>query len=233
MRLDILSIACAIPMFASSMIAAPISIVNANFGAVAITCGLGYAYQSSGSGNCSSAAPQQDFNGSAGFGWTLAGGGTGLTGAGTQFFPPSNFTGFTQALFLQGAGSSASQTLSGFSAGTYVLSFQLGSRFPQNVCCDGNQTVQALVDGSVVGTWALTNSTPFALTTVAFSIASGAVHTLQFRGIAIGDHTAFLSDVAINSSVPEPSSSSLLLLGIAILGFGATKRRSFGTGSRS
>ena len=85
-------------------------------------------------------------------------------------------------------------------AGSYTLSFYLGSRFID--CCgyDGNQTVQALIDGNVIGTWALTSFTPFTLQTVSFTVSTGGTHTLEFRGINNGDHTAFLSYVSITQT---------------------------------
>ena len=140
------------------------TIVNFNFGAVPIACSNGYAYQGDVLA-CPYRRPSQNFNSAPGFGWTLLQGqANGLTGPGTVFFPPS-FDGlpFTQAVFLQGQNSSVSQAVGGFLAGRYTLSFYLGSRFID--CCgyDGNQTVEALIDGNVIGTWALTSYTPFTL----------------------------------------------------------------------
>ena len=68
---------------------------------------------------------------------------------------------FTQAVFLQGTNNDLSQVISGFSAGTsYTLNFYLGSRFATGIE-DGNQTVEALLNGVVIGTWALTSFTSF------------------------------------------------------------------------
>src|ERR1019366_4882203 len=176
------------------------TVVNSNFGAVPIVCGNGYAYQ--GTAGCTGGpGPEQDFNSTPGFGWTL-GINDGLTGPGTSFQPPP-FTGlpFTQAVFLQGSADYdfVTQEVAGFVAGSYTLSFYLGSRY--NSCCgyDGNQTVQALIDGNVIGTWALTSFTPFTLQNVSFTVTTGA-HTLEFRGINYGDHTAFLSAVSITAT---------------------------------
>jgi hypothetical protein len=173
------------------------TIVNFNFGAVPILCGGGYAYQ--GPLGC---GDEQDFNSTPGFGWTLGPihpgeGGSGLTRQGTVFFPP-DFGGlpFTQAVFLQGPYSFVSQVIGGFTAGSYTLSFYLGSRYSSGQY-DGNQTVQALIDGNVIGTWALTSFTPFTLQTVSFTVSTDGTHTLEFRGINNGDHTAFLSYVNI------------------------------------
>ena len=196
-RLRCCLLSTVILMIAPAAVADP-TIVNFDFGAVSIACSNGYAYQGA-ELSCPYTGPSQNFNSAPGFGWTfLQGQANGLTGPGTVFFPPS-FTGlpFTQAVFLQGQNSSVLQEVGGFSAGSYTLSFYLGSRFID--CCgyDGNQTVQALIDGNVIGTWALTSFTPFTLVTASFTVSTGGTHTLEFRGINYGDHTAFLSYVNI------------------------------------
>lgn len=199
-RLRCCLLSTVILMMAPAAIADP-TMVNFDFGAVPILCSNGYAYQGS-ELYCPYTGPTQNFNSAPGFGWTLGpsylGDGSGVTGPGTVFYPPS-FTGlpFSQAVFLQGQDSSVSQAISGFKAGTYALSFYLGSRFI--ACCgyDGNQTVAALIDGQVIGTWVLTSFTPFTLETVPFTVATGGTHTLEFRGMSYGDHTAFLSYVRI------------------------------------
>ena len=195
--------------------ATPLQIINADFSAVPVVCGLGYAYQVFG-GNCNTLPPQQDFNNAPGFGWTLQppGGRDGLTGPNTNFNPP-DFTGlpFTQAVFLQGAGSLVYQDIPGFSAGTnYLVNFYLGSRYFGDGT-DGNQTVEALIDDTVIGTWALVSFTPFELESVQFSVPTDGVHRLTFMGTAVGDHTAFVSGVSINE-VPEPGSLTLIAAGM-------------------
>jgi hypothetical protein len=212
-RLTILAclvVGCSIPGLAASL-----TITNAGFSVVSISC-AGYAYQSFG-GDCSSGPPQQDFNGTPGFGWILDVGGTGLTAPGSAFNPP-DFAGrpFSQAVFLQGAGSFVYQSIGGFSTGAkYRLTFYAGSRyFDNSPFSDGNQTVQVTIDGSVIGTWSLTSFTPFTLESVLFSVPTGGTHTLSLNGITPGDHTAFVSGISITQPVPEPS--TLLLVGPAI-----------------
>jgi uncharacterized repeat protein (TIGR03803 family) len=207
-----------------------LSIINADFSAVPIVCALDYAYQATGGGDCSGPIdPQQDFNSAPGFGWTIVpvspplGGGTGagLTDPNSNFFPPS-FAGlpFTQAAFLQNNSAALWQTIGGFSAGeAYTLSFYLGSRY-YNGGFDGNQTIQALIGDKVIGTWTLTSYTPFTLQRAAFTVSTGGDQVLKFVGLASGDHTAFISSVAItpgptftnlftfdgaNGSYPQPS----------------------------
>ncbi len=187
---------------------AQINIVNFDFGAVRIACSNGYTYQAP-LGACPYVGPTQNFDQSPGFGWILGGflsvpsehvsfRGVGLTGPDTVFYPPP-FTGlpFSQAVFLQGSSAFVWQSVGGFSAGTYTLSFYLGSRYID--CCgyDGNQTVVALIDGSPIETWALTSYTPFTLDTATFTVSTSGNHTVQFMGTNPGDHTAFLSYVVI------------------------------------
>ena len=118
--------------------------------------------------------------------------GAGLTGPDTVFSPPP-FTGlpFSQAVFLQGPGSFIWQAVGGFTAGNYTLSFYLGSRYTSGIY-DGNQTVVALIDGNVIGSWPLKSFTPFTLETASFTVNSDGSHALEFMRTNVGDHTAFL-----------------------------------------
>lgn len=187
------------------------TIVNFDFGAVPIACEYGYTYEFP-LGLCPFDNPTQNFNASPGFGWILGWissgsdlpylhGGAGLIGPGTRFDPPSfNGLPFNQAVFLQNVGSFVWQNVGGFTAGSYILSFYLGSRYDSGLY-DGNQTVVALIDGNVIGTWALTSFTPFTLETALFTVSTDGSHTLQFRGMTHGDHTAFLgTNIGDNSS---------------------------------
>ena len=104
----------------------------------------------------------------------------------------------SQVAFLQGtAGISQKVT---FAAGTYTLSFAAAQR--------GNwgtpQTLQVLVDGTVVGTFnnlAGTGYTP--LTTSSFTVAAGQ-HTVTFKGTNLygGDSTVLIDQVSIAQQRP-------------------------------
>jgi hypothetical protein len=169
-----------------------------------VQCSSGYAYQSSTGGHCSTPANyEQNLNGSVAVGWSFVPftgngkAGNGITNPNTIFNPPS-FSGlpFSRAAFLQEAGSGVWQTISGFVPGVqYTLSFYLGSRYG-----DGNQTVKAIIDGRVIGTWNLVSYTPFTLQTVTFSVGTGGMHTLAFVGTTSGDHTAFFSGMSIQTA---------------------------------
>lgn len=186
---------------------AQINIVNFDFGAVPVMCdsGIGLGYQGP-TYRCQFPYPMQDFNAAPGFGWTLSvtgssqGGGNGVAGLTTpnSAFNPPPFNGlpFSQAAALQGPDGTITQLIDGFAAQGYTLSFYLGSRYFGEPY-DGNQTVEALIDDQVIGTWALSSFTPFTLETASFSVSAGS-HTLQFKGLNHGDHTAFLSYVVIS-----------------------------------
>lgn len=181
-----------------------LTVVNPDFSAVAIQCSAGYAYQPPvGMGTyCGIPGPYQRFNGVSGIGWVFSpnipgGQGSGITGPNTAFMPPP-FTGlpFTYAAFLQTTGF-LFQIVDGFLPGqAYVLSFYLGSRYAPPPF-GGNQTVEAVVDGHVIGVWALTSFTPFTLRKALFVVPSGTSHLLTFRGKSTADNTAFLSGVSI------------------------------------
>jgi hypothetical protein len=189
-------------MMASAAFGQP-TIVNFDFGAVRIACGNGYAYEWPVL-SCNY-PPTQNFNASSGFGWMLGSViprsgnplnlGAGLTGPNSGFCPPS-FDGlpFNQAVILQSIGSFVWQAVGGFTAGSYTLSFYLGGR-----CAFGPQTVEAMIDGNVIGTWTVPVGMPFTLETARFTVSTDGVHALEFMGINPPDSTAFLSYVVITS----------------------------------
>jgi len=77
--------------------------------------------------------------------------------------------------------------------------------------------VEAIVDGQVVGTWALTSNTPFTLRTVPFQVGTGGPHTLEFVGTVSGDETAFLSGVSIETGSNLTVSPSVDVPGIGVV----------------
>ena len=191
-----------------------VTIVNFNFEAVPVICGSGIAFGYQGAAERRQwPDPTQDFNASPGFGWTSTmgaaagsaedGGKSGVTAPNGGFNPPP-FTGlpFTQAALLQDYGGLVLQAIAGFTAGDYTLGFYLGSRYLSGQY-DGNQTVEALIDGNVIGTWALSSFSPFTWQTAPFTVTTDGSHTLEFIGINRGDHTAFFSYVTITPTT-EP-----------------------------
>lgn len=177
---------------------------NPDFANVAVQCGEGYAYQTSGGATCTNRdCPAQALDSAPGIHWVFGphipfNFGSGLTLPNTGFNPPP-FTGlpFSCAAFLQGAGSEVSQLIVGFVAGRpYQLSFYLGSRYTYD---GGNQSIAAYIDAHLVGTWTLVDYTPFTIRKVYFEVPTSGAHTLRFIGTTVGGQTAFVSGVAIEA----------------------------------
>jgi len=82
------------------------------------------------------------------------------------------------------------------------VSFYLGSRYASGGY-DGNQTVEVLLDGQDVGTYALSSYTPFALETTSPLTLGAGSYNLEFEGTASGDHTAFVSGVSASAKCPN------------------------------
>ena len=101
----------------------------------------------------------------------------------------------SQVAFLQDSGSFA-QTVYGWQAGSYVLSFDAAQR--ENYQAH-QQNFNVLIDGTVVGTFTPSSTSYETYYTAAFSVTAGA-HTISFQGLdsAGGDNTAFLEAVSIS-----------------------------------
>jgi hypothetical protein len=187
------------------------TVVNFDFGAVPVECSSwGFTYE--GAVLSCNYPVTQNFNASPGFGWTLGWvvarsgsplfGGAGVTGPNSAINPPS-FAGlpFQQAAILQSLGSFVLQAVPGFTAGRYNLSFYLGGR---GVYYNGPQRVQAMIDGSVIGTWDVPVGMPFTLENATFTVSMDGNHALEFMGMNPYDTTSFLSYVAITPDGQGP-----------------------------
>ncbi len=100
----------------------------------------------------------------------------------------------TQVAFLQGTGS-FSQTVTGWPAGSYVLTFEAAQRGNYQA---SHQDFQVLVDNALVGTYVPSGTSYQSITTSPFTIAPGA-HKITFQGLdsAGGDNTAFIDSVSV------------------------------------
>ena len=126
------------------------------------------------------------FAGSAG----IAANGSGFT-AGNPPAPEG-----AQVAFLQKTGS-FSQSVAGWAAGSYVLTFAAAQRGNSGT---SRQDFRVLVNGVAVGTFAPSGTSYQSFTTAAFSVGAGA-HTIAFRGLnsAGGDNTALVNAIALVS----------------------------------
>jgi hypothetical protein len=116
----------------------------------------------------------------------------GVVGNGSELGNPDAPQG-TQAGYLQGTGSSISYS-SPFPAGTYTLSFAAA----QSTLNTASESIQVVVDGSVVDTFTPGAGGYAAYSTVSFYLTAAA-HTIAFVGLdADGQDIAFIDQVAIN-----------------------------------
>jgi hypothetical protein len=127
----------------------------------------------------------------------------GVAGNGVGYFTSGNPNApqGTQVAFVQGAGSSFSQSIN-FSAGTYSLTFQATQR-----AVNGGETFNVLVDGQVVGSFKPGGTSYSTLTTNNFALSAGS-HTIAFSGAgsAGGKGTALIDNVRLNTipTAPRP-----------------------------
>ena len=129
--------------------------------------------------------------------WVFTGG-AGISGKNSGFTsgnPPAPLG--TQVAFLQGT-STITQTVTGWAAGSYVLTFDAAQRGNYGV---SEQSFEVLIDGSVVGTFAPSGISYHGYSTVAFTVTAG-TYTIEFLGLsANGDNTGFLDQVTVTPSI--------------------------------
>ena len=157
---------------ASELNVTPPSVGNAGFEGVLV--GNGYAYDPAGS--------SWSFSGSSG----VSGNDSGFT-SGNPAAPQGS-----QVAFLQKTGS-FTQSVSGWAAGSYTISFDAARRGNYG----GVEDFEVLVDGNVVGTFKPGTTSYQSYTTGSFTVSAGS-HAVEFLGIntAGGDDTDFLDAVA-------------------------------------
>ena len=132
--------------------------------------------------------------------WTFTGG-AGISGNGSGFTwsnPPAPQG--VQVAFIQSTGA-MSQTVEGWAAGTYALTFDAAQRGNSGTSMED---FQVLIDGVPVGTFNPSGTSYHSYSTVAFTVTAGA-HTIVFQGLdtAGGDNTAFVDAVAVMQATPS------------------------------
>ena len=137
--------------------------------------------------------------------WTYAGS-AGVSGNGSAFTASNpNAPAGAQVAFLQDTGS-ISQSLAGWAAGNYHISFSAAQRANY-----ASQTFQVLVDGTTVGTFTPTSSAYQSLATASFAATAGS-HTIMFKGTsASGDETSFLDAVTLTQDANAPASTATVV----------------------
>jgi hypothetical protein len=141
--------------------------------------------------------------------WTFSGA-SGISGNNSGFTsgnPPAPQG--VQVAFLQQTGS-FSQSVAGWAAGSYVLTFEAAQRANHQA---SHQNFNVLIDGTVVGTFTPTGTSYQSYMTSSFTVTAGS-HTIEFQGLdsAGGDNTAFIDAVALATASPslvsEPGSGT-------------------------
>jgi sugar lactone lactonase YvrE len=121
--------------------------------------------------------------------------GSGLTGNATSLTSKNpNAPAGSQVAFLQGTGK-ISQSIT-LEAGSYTLSLSAAQRL---VSAANTQSIGVFVNGVSVATLRPANQNYAPLTTPTFTVPKG-THTVELRGLATTDQTAFIDSVAITSA---------------------------------
>ncbi len=127
--------------------------------------------------------------------WTFTGG-AGISGNNSAFTagnPPAPEG--VQVAFLQGKGF-FSQSVAGWTAGTYVLSLDAAQRANYQA---SKQNFSVAIDGTVVGTFTPSGTSYQTYATAPFTVSTGS-HTITLQGLdsAGGDNTAFVDAVYLS-----------------------------------
>lgn len=173
-----------------------------------ISSSVGYCYFGVGNLDCNSSGP-----------WT----GSGLINPPSAFGVPNSAQDGSYYSFVQGT-QILSQTFVSSLAGISTLSFWTAGRTNNG----GAQTVGIWLNNALVGNFTTNQSTPtWFQRSFGVNLVAGN-NTLEFRGQATSDQTAFMDNVSIGA-VPEPSTWVMLLMGFGLIGFALRRTQAAST----
>lgn len=155
--------------------------------------------------------------------WTYAGSAlVGATGSNAWYggSPPPGQDG-AQFAALQGT-STLSQAFTS-TGGSAKLSWIAAGR-PFFGGYNGDQTYNVLVGSTVVGTFSTVSGQAFGSYMINLTGLTAGAHVLTFAGQIAADETSFIDQVSI-TAVPEPATWGMLLVGFAMVGMAARRRK--------
>ena len=128
----------------------------------------------------------------------------------------SGFVG-NQYAFIQGQSSYISQIFSATPGIGRIDWLQAGR--PNNICCNGDQTLNIFLNGSLVGTVGSASGQLFTPENI-IGVTFGSINTLQFVGTVAADETAFIDNVSVTTTTPTPLPATWTMMLIGFFGLG-------------
>jgi PEP-CTERM motif len=139
--------------------------------------------------------------------------------------PPAGMDGVQFAALQSTSTLSQTFSVSSGEAGHDVTLSWLSAGRPNFGGYAGDQSYLVLLDGAQVGQFSTVSGQNFTAEDLNLGALTAGSHTLEFEGLATNDETSFLDNVSAVAAVPEPATWTMLILGVAMIGSAARRRR--------